>query len=228
VWIEDSPDPGNRNVAVELYWQMENTTEARPKVVVDLLEALMTEPLFDTLRTKQTLGYIVSCGARCTQSVLGFSVWLLSSKVGPAEICKRVEAFLLEFRQRVQDLPSDDIERHIVSLAAQKLEPHRTLAEFQETVWGELQERQRMFDRSLREAVALATVTREDVLGLLDDFIVTGAAKRRMLIVAAIGGRAKATRVGELGALQKQYNGARVVNSQGEFFINTTFYDDLL
>jgi len=90
VWVEDSLDVGNRNLALELYWQMDSTKDVRPEVVLDLLEALMAEPLFDTLRTKQQLGYVVSCGRRRTHTVQGFSVWLMSCKAPPSEMCRRV------------------------------------------------------------------------------------------------------------------------------------------
>mmetsp|Transcript_40356 Transcript_40356/g.104428 ORF Transcript_40356/g.104428 Transcript_40356/m.104428 type:complete len:420 (+) Transcript_40356:256-1515(+) len=229
LWLEDCPDAGNRNAAVEMYWQLENTSDHRAKVVVDLLEALMSEPLFDTLRTKQQLGYVASCGTRYTQGVMGFSIWLLSSKVGPAEICRRVEAFLVDFRKKVaEEIPDDDIERHVASLAAHKLEPDRTMISVQEGIWGELQDRKRVFDRSLAEAVALAGVTRADVLKVLDVHFARAAPDRRLMIVASIGGKAKAKKAEELKALQKDYPGAKAVGSQAEFFATTKFFDNTM
>jgi len=233
VMVEEGPDAGSRVAAVELYWQLGPTAAgdeqaAQQHAVLDLLEATMAEPLFDTLRTKQQLGYVASCGARNTQKVMGFSVWLLSSKVGPAEICRRVEAFLLEFRQRLVDMPAADFEGHVSSLAAQKLEPDRQLLSMQENAWHELQERGCTFDRTLQEAVALAAATREDVLRLLDSCILAGAADRRLLLVAALGGRAKSSRAAELEAFTKDYPGCWHVASQGEFLAATTLYETLV
>lgn len=42
--------------------------------MVDLLESLMCEPLFNELRTKQQLGYTVDCSARNTHGLLGFMI----------------------------------------------------------------------------------------------------------------------------------------------------------
>jgi len=228
LWVEDSPDTGNKNVALEMHWQLEATTETRPKVVMDLLEAVMSEPLFDVLRTKQQIGYVASCGMRYTQGVLGYSVWLLSSKMGPAEVSRRVEAFFVEFRTKLEEMPGEDFERHVSSLAAQKLEPDRTLVSVQEGAFGELQERNRVFDRPLREAIELAGVGKEDLLKVLDEYLARDASKRRLLIVAAIGGKAKAKRASELEAFEKDYPGAKTVTSQTEFLASTTLHENLV
>merc|ERR1712113_475106 len=137
VWIAESPDKANRNVAIELYWQLGPGKDVRKHAILDLLDTLMAEQLFDALRTKQQIGYTVSCMARCTRLIQGFSIWLLSSKFTPADICRRVEAFLVDFRAWLEQMPTSDFERHVVSLAAQKLEPDRDLASVQSTVWEE-------------------------------------------------------------------------------------------
>ena len=49
----------------------------KPKVLLDVLEQLLEEPLFDALRTQQQLGYSVSCGARWTAGTCGFGVRVL-------------------------------------------------------------------------------------------------------------------------------------------------------
>lgn len=222
--VEDSPDSGSRVAAVEMYWQL-GTEDFRGRAELDLLEAIMSEPLFDSLRTKQQLGYVASCGARCTQRVLGYSVWLLSSKVGPAEICRRVEAFLPEFRQRLLDMPAEDFERHVSSLAATKLEPDRTLLSVQEAAWGEIQDQSTVFDRYTREAIALASVTREDLLAILDRSLLPGAEGRRLLVVSVVGGKAKAQKATELEAFREAYPGCWLVSSQAEFHEGTTLIE---
>jgi secreted Zn-dependent insulinase-like peptidase len=44
------------------------------RVLGELLEQVMYEPFFDTLRTKEQLGYHVSCGVRHTHGFVGFGV----------------------------------------------------------------------------------------------------------------------------------------------------------
>lgn len=236
-WVADSPDTSNRNVAVELHWQLgpPEADEARERVLVDLLEALMSEPLFNSLRTQQQTGYVASCGMRCTHKVLGFSVWLMSSKVDPAEICRRVEAFLVEFRQRLVDMSAEDLERHVVSLAAQKLEPERSVSGVQGTAWGEIQERGINFDRYLREAVALATISMQDVLRLLDECLMADGPRRRLLITVSVGGRGPVRHStglrgaeGVRAALAENYPGSNFVSSQADFLRSTRLHESFL
>lgn len=231
LWLEGSPDMTNRNVAIEYYWQIGAMQDMRQTVTLDLLDALMQEPLFDALRTKQQIGYTVSCMARCTQLVSGYSVWVLSSKFGPAEIGDRIEAFLSDFKAQLQKMSADDFERHVTSLACMKLEPDRTLDMIQQTAWEELQERQYVFDRARMEATALASVTKADVLDTLDKFLLRGAPQRRLVIVSAIGGQAKrsdgkSVQVdNERAALTERYPGCAVVSSRADYLLHANFID---
>ena len=63
-----SPDPGQRNCAIEMYWQFGPATPEL-RAVLEVLEAWLTEPAFDQLRTKKTLGYSVEVGYRNTNEV---------------------------------------------------------------------------------------------------------------------------------------------------------------
>lgn len=59
---------------------------------------VVSEALYDTLRTKQQLGYTVSSGARLTHGVTGFCVVVVSAAFDAATVEQRVEAFLHDFQ----------------------------------------------------------------------------------------------------------------------------------
>ena len=63
-------DPKDSNTAVEVYFQFgkdNNSSKAIEKrVLVDLIEHILDEPLYNQIRTKEMFGYEVSCGARWT------------------------------------------------------------------------------------------------------------------------------------------------------------------
>lgn len=63
--------------------------------MVDLLEQIILEPCYDVLRTKEQLGYTVSCGMRHTVGVLGFCVLVQSSTYGVQHILQRIDNFLV-------------------------------------------------------------------------------------------------------------------------------------
>jgi insulysin len=225
VWIADSPDAGNPNTAVEFYWQLGGVQDVRLCAIAHLIQTVMAVPLFDTLRTKHQLCYIVNCAIRNTHGVLGFSIMLQSSNCKPAPICNHIELFLVEFRKAIVDMPADIFEQHVVSLAAQKLEAPDTQNEVHARAWVELQRQRYQFDRAFVEVGALKTVERSDVLQLLDDAVLLGAKDRRMIIVAALGGRVGTSCVEVREALIKRYGHIRGVISQAEFHAGTTFYE---
>lgn len=71
VWVEEAVDGTQSNCALEIYFQLPGRDDftwtlerARWKCLLDLLEDMMYETLYDELRTKQQLGYSVGCNTR--------------------------------------------------------------------------------------------------------------------------------------------------------------------
>lgn len=56
------------------------SSDVRQRALLDLADQLIYEPCYDTLRTKEQLGYTVSSGSRLTHAVLGFCVVVVSAK----------------------------------------------------------------------------------------------------------------------------------------------------
>lgn len=92
---------------------------------IRLLCHMLREPLFDDLRTKQQLGYVVSSyyelgfSSRTeSKSPLGpltvpvdsVTINILSRKVSPPEVAGRIEEFLISFRESLQKMPESEIQ----------------------------------------------------------------------------------------------------------------------
>jgi len=75
-----------------------SSEDMRLRVLTDLVEQVISEPLYDTLRTKQQLGYTVSSGARLTHGVTGFCVVMVSAAFDAATVEERIEAFLDDYQ----------------------------------------------------------------------------------------------------------------------------------
>jgi insulysin len=107
-----------------------------------LLCHILREPLFNELRTKQTLGYIVSSyydisfsmrsadeaalGPQCVP-VDSLSISVLSRKVSPIEVMSRIDDFLIDFRKSLIDLPSSEIQSYASALSTKLLKPIQKL-----------------------------------------------------------------------------------------------------
>jgi len=112
-----------------------------------LISHMLREPLFDELRTKQQLGYIVSSyydlnfdsaisnmndadntiNTSTTTFVDSIVVSVLSQKIPPEEILIRIDEFLTSFRDTLAEMPQDEIRHHQDALSKKMLKPVQKL-----------------------------------------------------------------------------------------------------
>jgi len=127
----------------------------RLSAAIRLLCAILKEPFFDELRTKQQLGYIVSSyydinftsrqpnlvealsstspltasSPLSTTSVDSIVLYVLSRKEEPKEVVNRIDDFLLNFRSRLETMDQTKIQGYADSLASSLTKPIRKLSE---------------------------------------------------------------------------------------------------
>jgi len=70
---------------------------------LELLEAIIEEEMFDSLRTKQQLGYYVSCGLRYTKGVPGLTFTIESSAYSPLDLQPKILDFIQSFIARIDE-----------------------------------------------------------------------------------------------------------------------------
>jgi secreted Zn-dependent insulinase-like peptidase len=143
-------NPNEDNSAVELYLQV-GPHGARSQALTDVLEQLMFEPVYDTLRTKEQLGYTVGAGARNTMGVLGFCVVVQSSLFGVVEVVERIEAFLTSFVSTIADMEMEAYDKQLQSLVALKLQKDKSPGDESDRHWDQIW--QEVYDFSAREKV---------------------------------------------------------------------------
>lgn len=90
------PNPNEENSACLIGFQLGHASDFQ-SAMVDVFAQLASEPCFDTLRTKQQLGYLVWSFAQNCKYISSFEV-LVQSKRHPSYVHSRVTSFLLELR----------------------------------------------------------------------------------------------------------------------------------
>lgn len=102
---------------------------------------MLREPLFDDLRTKQQLGYIVNSWYEIGYSTMSnqdnpvaqttpvdfLSVSVLSRKIPPPDVLNRIDDFLEVFRQSLVQMPESEILDHANALAEKLRKPIQKL-----------------------------------------------------------------------------------------------------
>jgi len=89
--------------------------------------------------TNEIIGYIVSAFTRKTAGgTVGFSIVVQSSTTLPHELEDRVEAWLLSFREELQQMPSEDIAQEAGAVVAQLLERNMRFKDEVANAWGSI------------------------------------------------------------------------------------------
>ncbi|KAJ9639866.1 metalloprotease [Coniosporium tulheliwenetii] len=121
-------DPANVNHCIE-YMLAVGDNHDRPLRAKLLLTAQMTdEPAFDTLRTKEQLGYVVFSGAQVYNTLNGYRV-LIQSEKSPEYLETRIDSFLAGFGKILEAMTDEEFEAHKTSLINKRLERLKNLTQ---------------------------------------------------------------------------------------------------
>lgn len=145
VLVAQAAEPQENNAAVHRYYQL-GRDEPEARAMAFLLEMALEERFFDELRTKQQVGYAVSCTVRHTHGVLGFSFDVTSSRVAPADVEAKVDVFLKNVLHWLEhDVDDADVRELCASLAARLLRPDSGLFEESRAHWQAIEDRSLAF-----------------------------------------------------------------------------------
>jgi insulysin len=139
-----------------------------PKTTALLLviQKLLGEPLFNQLRTKKQLGYIVSLGLTNfgggLKSMRGFMVRVVSNRFSPWNIEKELGEFLTEQREVLKTYTQTDIDIRVSALITSFQDPPTSFLDEADTFWDQIVEKS-PFDWRDQVIEALRALTVEEV-----------------------------------------------------------------
>eukprot|EP00873_Tetraselmis_striata_P005224 jgi/Tetstr1/425488/TSEL_015935.t1 len=185
-----NPDPANPDSAVQLSVQLGVLTPEQ-EVLLVLFAQMASKPCFHQLRTVEQLGYSVSSGVMHMEEVAFFRVTVQSPQKGPAELTRRITAWLTSFRSHLADMTPQRFDNNIASLSAKYREPPKTLWDAASRMWNEVSDRSYCFDRRDRMAAAVKAATKAHVLQLYDRHISPRGSHTALLTVNIQGSGAE-------------------------------------
>jgi len=173
------PNPENGNAATQIILQSLGTSE-RDHVLIEIIAAVIQEPFYDDLRTKQQLGYIVASGVKAVEQTRTLSL-IVQSNVAPAE---GISAAVIKFLDGVSDrlltpLTPVDIELFVKGLVDSRLEPDKQLAVEVTRNWSEIASGRFQYNRLRAEVAALLAIKKVDIVDFWEQLY---AKERRMLV----------------------------------------------
>ncbi|XP_023863299.1 insulin-degrading enzyme isoform X1 [Salvelinus sp. IW2-2015] len=171
----------HNNCGIEIYYQTDMQT-THDNMLLELFCQIISEPCFNTLRTKEQLGYIVFSGPRRANGVQGLR-FIIQSEKAPHYLESRVEAFLKATEKSVEEMNDEAFQKHVQALAIRRLDKPKKLAAECAKYWGEIISQQYNFDRDNIEVSYLKTLTKENVMQFYRDLLAVDAPKRHKVSV---------------------------------------------
>ncbi|OQR75122.1 insulin-degrading enzyme-like [Tropilaelaps mercedesae] len=174
--------------AVMIYYQigqLQNTNDDELHMVAlnDLFCQIIEEPCFDTLRSKEQLGYIVQGRSRRDLDTYGVRVFVQSDR-HPSYVSNRIDLFInVLMKKHLEEMPLEEFEKHKQALIALKLEKPKQLYDRSKLLLQEISNRTYLFNRRELEAAEIAKLTKDEVLEFFGRFIARDGRERRQLIV---------------------------------------------
>jgi len=185
-------DPEELNCGLVLDFHFGDNADQELRRRADFLRHLIDEPAFSTLRTKEQLGYVVTT-SRWTP--VGTTVLRLriQSRKDPVFLEERIEAFLNSFLEQLKVMSDDDFDTRRRGLIVKKLEKPKNLAEEAGDYWSQIRSGYYDFSREETDAVALEAVTKAEMTGIYEKYLLQKDSCRRTLAVHMISRRLEAT-----------------------------------
>eukprot|EP00439_Symbiodinium_sp_Y106_P036729 s528_g4.t1 len=120
-----NPNPSETNRAI---WVTFSTgPEAKVVVMTELLQQILADPFYNEIRTKQQLGYVVLAQADRDGLSARLSLAVQSSSREPEELLEAVQAFLVQFKRTLAELPAKEFSAFKIALVEQIVKPDERL-----------------------------------------------------------------------------------------------------
>ncbi len=184
-WPPESSALDNPNCAVEVFFALGSLKDVRLRTMASLFVQIFSESFFDTLRTNEQLGYIVTHGLREKGTLSGLR-FMIQSERDPGFLNDRIEAFLAQNVPIVLDsLTATGWLQHCSSLRSELTQKKKTLAGEAKSFWDAILSGNFDFERSWRDADLLdgSTISKEHLMAFYEEFLKPGAPKRSKLCV---------------------------------------------
>jgi secreted Zn-dependent insulinase-like peptidase len=153
-----------------------------------LLEQVIKSPFFDTLRTQEQFGYVVSAQSTSALRLPGLDFVVQSPAKGTAVIAGRIDRFVHEFRERLAGMTDEAFDSYRQGLLTVLREKDTSLERRSQRLQASLALGDYGFDRRERLIAAVEATKKSDVLALYDGSLLA-ADSRRLVIQSAGNGR---------------------------------------
>lgn len=178
--------PNDNNSVIKNYYQI-GAVSSESECLLELLVKIMREPLFNFIRTKEQLGYAVSCYSKKDEDVLGFTITVESQEKRKSSwvVDEKIETFLKDFSAHLQEMSESDFEKIKRSIIAHKRSVDVELESEVCRNWIEIRDSNYQFERSDIEARQMELLRKDDLTIFFNDHFLSSNARKLSVHVVA-------------------------------------------
>lgn len=175
--------PNDTNSVIKNYYQIGKSSMVL-ETMLEILQQIIREPLFNALRTQEQLGYSVSCCVKRDYKMLGFVIAIESQEMkNPASLVdEKIEIFLKNFVGTLQSMSDDDFNTIKDAIIALKLSPDNDLMSEVEHNWKEVMRGRNKFERTKVEVKKMEIVSKADVIKFYEEHFVHADSVRKLSV----------------------------------------------
>ena len=181
VYVKKVVNLQNLNSAIEFYLQMGDSSDRFLFSKASLFHQMTHEALFDQLRTKEQLGYIVSSGLRKTSGMIGFRI-IIQSEQEPSVLDTRIESFLSSLKESLDSMSLDSFENHKKALINRLLEKRKSLEQESNRTWHHIDTLTYDFEQHLVTANIVKDLSLQDMKEFYEIYIQQNPKRRKFAV----------------------------------------------
>jgi insulysin len=164
-----NPIPGDANSATINAYQY-GVPDVAQRVRLLLLGKMINSPVYDELRTKQQLGYVVDAAVMPQRQTLQLAVIVQGEKESPDEVDGRIETVLDDFGRSLKNLSSAEFARWKASIRSSIDQDDQNMGQEADRLWDHIADGEECFNRkelalefldSFHDAEELANLAKE-------------------------------------------------------------------
>ncbi|THG99965.1 hypothetical protein EW026_g2491 [Hermanssonia centrifuga] len=172
IWSSKVPNPNEPNSVLSYYVHMGSLLVPRLRVTAALLNQILSEPAFNILRTREQLGYVVSCSFwKAPGEAEGGIRLVVQSERAPVYLEERVDAFLDEMEQSIRTMSDSAFEEQKKGLEKSWTEDPKNIRDETYRFWSHIDSGDLDFYRRQENTQVLSGVTKDEILSLFKTHI---------------------------------------------------------
>ncbi|KLO18632.1 hypothetical protein SCHPADRAFT_925084 [Schizopora paradoxa] len=173
-------NPDEVNSATGYFCKIGDVSNPKDRVIAYLLEQVIKDAAFNTLRTQESLGYVVHTKVFSGTEYIGLAIAVQSEK-HPKFVESRINAFISKMKGELLSMSEDEFRQHKESLVSGWTEKLKNLDEEADRFWSHITDGYLDFRQAFNDSELVRKITKDDLLTAFSNNVDPSSSKRSKL-----------------------------------------------